>query len=58
MKNGGILRGFRYFYHQTVTTKQIEDYLSKQAELICQWFFNQYLEIPNTKLEYAVRITN
>jgi transposase-like protein len=26
------IEGFKqYFYHQTVTTKQIEDYLSKQA---------------------------
>jgi aminopeptidase N len=26
-----IERFKQYFYHQTVTTKQIEDYLSKQA---------------------------
>jgi hypothetical protein len=28
-----IKRFEQYFYHQTVTTKQIEDYLSKQAEI-------------------------
>lgn len=31
------------FYHQTVTTKQIEDYLSVQTGIDLQEFFDQYL---------------
>ena len=50
----GILRGLNStFYHQTVTTKQIEDYLSKKVGLDLNPFFNQYLRdtrIPT--LEY------
>ncbi|MEC5167312.1 aminopeptidase N [Flavobacterium sp. PL11] len=39
-----ILRGLNStFYHQTVTTKQIEDYISKEAETNLNSFFNQYL---------------
>jgi aminopeptidase N len=39
-----ILRGLNStFYHQTVTTKQIEDYLSKNSGLDLTSFFNQYL---------------
>lgn len=39
-----ILRGMnKEFYHQTVTTKQIEDYLAKQSGLDLTAFFNQYL---------------
>ncbi|POY38794.1 peptidase M1 [Flavobacterium alvei] len=39
-----ILRGLNStFYHQTVTTKQIEDYLSKAVGLDLNPFFNQYL---------------
>ncbi|MBB1194356.1 M1 family peptidase [Flavobacterium sp. SOK18b] len=53
----GILRGLNStFYHQTVTTKQIEDYLSKQAGIDLSMVFNQYLRdtrIP--KLEYTVK---
>ncbi|TDE05607.1 M1 family metallopeptidase [Flavobacterium hiemivividum] len=49
-----ILRGLNStFYHQTVTTKQIEGYLSDQAGLDLQSFFDQYLRdtrIPT--LEY------
>ncbi|UQD57026.1 M1 family metallopeptidase [Flavobacterium sp. K5-23] len=49
-----ILRGLNStFYHQTVTTKQIEDYLSEQAGLDLKTFFDQYLRdtrIPT--LEY------
>ena len=58
-----ILRGLNStFYHQTVTTKQIEDYLSKNVGLDLNPFFNQYLRdirIPtfeykfkDNKLEY------
>lgn len=49
-----ILRGLNTtFYHQTVTTKQIEDYLSSEVGLDLNPFFNQYLRdtrIPT--LEY------
>ncbi|MCK8142661.1 M1 family metallopeptidase [Flavobacterium sp. I-SCBP12n] len=49
-----ILRGLnKTFYHQTVTTKQIEDYLSTATGMNLNSFFNQYLRdtrIPT--LEY------
>jgi aminopeptidase N len=49
-----ILRGLNStFYHQTVTTKQIEDYLSIEIGIDLSTFFNQYLRdtrIPT--LEY------
>ncbi len=49
-----ILRGLnKTFYHQTVTTKQIEDYISDQSGIDLTEFFNQYLrttKIPT--LEY------
>jgi len=52
-----ILRGLNAeFYHQTVTTKQIEDYLSEQSGIDLTAFFNQYLrttEIPT--LEYSIK---
>ncbi|WP_461489235.1 M1 family metallopeptidase [Pontibacter sp. HJ8] len=52
----GILRGLnRDFYHQTVTTKQIEDYLSKHSGKDLTRFFDQYLRdtrIP--ELEYRL----
>lgn len=39
-----ILRGLNTtFYHQTVTTKQIEDYMSTNAGLNLDKIFNQYL---------------
>ncbi|MCF8714768.1 M1 family metallopeptidase [Joostella atrarenae] len=51
-----ILRGLnKDFYHQTVTTKQIEDYLSEKTGIDLHAFFNQYLrttKIPN--LEYKI----
>lgn len=50
-----ILRGLnREFYHQTVTTDQIETYLSTHTGKDLTAFFNQYLrssQIPN--LEYS-----
>ena len=50
----GILRGLnRTFYHQTVTTKQIEEYMSQEVGRDLNPFFNQYLRdtrIPT--LEY------
>ncbi|WP_405576707.1 M1 family metallopeptidase [Winogradskyella sp. Asnod2-B02-A] len=52
-----ILRGLNSeFYHQTVTTKQIEDYLSEQTEIDLTAFFDQYLrttKIPT--LEYEIK---
>lgn len=52
-----ILRGLnRTFYHQTVTTKQIEDYLSNETGIDLTEFFNQYLrttKIPT--LEYTIK---
>jgi aminopeptidase N len=40
----GILRGLgRTFWHQTVTTSQIEDYLSKQSGLDLSRIFDEYL---------------
>lgn len=52
-----ILRGLnKTFYHQTVTTKQIEDYLSKESKIDLTEFFNQYLRdtrIPT--LEYSIK---
>ncbi|WP_296315082.1 M1 family metallopeptidase [Winogradskyella sp. UBA3174] len=39
-----ILRGLNSeFYHKTVTTKQIEDYISKESNIDLTAFFNQYL---------------
>ncbi|MHA7057644.1 M1 family metallopeptidase [Aquimarina sp. M1] len=50
-----ILRGLnKEFYHQTVTTKQIEDFLSEKTNIDLTAFFNQYLRdtrIPT--LEYG-----
>ncbi len=50
----GILRGLNTtFYHQTVTTKQIEEYISQEVGRDLNPFFNQYLRdtrIPT--LEY------
>lgn len=55
-----ILRGLNTtFYHQTVTTKQIEDYLSEKVGMDLNPFFNQYLRdtrIP--KLEYYFENNN
>ncbi|MBT8245446.1 MAG: M1 family metallopeptidase [Winogradskyella sp.] len=51
-----ILRGLnKEFYHQTVTTKQIEDYISNKTKKDFSAFFNQYLRdtrIPT--LEYKI----
>ena len=46
------------FYHQTVTTKEIEDYLSVQTGINLSSFFDQYLRdtrIPT--LEYSIENT-
>ncbi len=51
-----ILRGMNQrFYHQTVTTQQIEEYLSNESNMNLSTFFDQYLrtvEIP--VLEYKI----
>lgn len=49
-----ILRGLnKGFYHQTVTTQQIEDYLSNHTKIDLTEFFNQYLrDIRIPKVEY------
>ncbi|WP_442809389.1 M1 family metallopeptidase [Tamlana sp. 2201CG12-4] len=51
-----ILRGLnRTFYHQTVTTQQIEDYISTQTGIDLTEFFNQYLrDIRIPTLEYSI----
>ncbi|MER2999513.1 M1 family metallopeptidase [Pontibacter populi] len=53
----GILRGLnKEFYHQTVTTKQIEDYLSKHAGRELKPVFDQYLrDVRIPKLEYQIK---
>lgn len=52
-----ILRGLnRTFYHQTVTTQQIENYMSEKTGIDLTEFFNQYLrttKIPT--LEYTIK---
>lgn len=52
-----ILRGLNStFYHQTVTTNQIEDYLSQKIGLDLTTFFNQYLrDIKIPILEYTFK---
>lgn len=51
-----ILRGLnKTFYHQTVTTEQVENYISEQSGIDLSAFFNQYLrtaQIPT--LEYKI----
>ena len=44
------------FYHQTVTTKQIEDFLSKETGFELNPFFNQYLRtIKIPTLEHTIK---
>ena len=52
-----ILRGLNeQFYHQTVTTQQIEAYLSQQIGRPLDGFFDQYLRTTQTPiLEYFVK---
>lgn len=51
-----ILRGLNSnFYHQTVTTKQIEDYISTQAGIDFSKVFDQYLrDVRIPKLAYKI----
>jgi hypothetical protein len=52
-----ILRGLnKAFYHQTVTTGQIENYISKNSGIDLSNVFNQYLrtmQIPHLRYYYA-----
>lgn len=52
-----MLRGLgKEFYHQTVTTKQIEDYIALHTGLDLTAFFDQYLRNKETpKLEYKFK---
>ncbi len=52
-----ILRGLNLdFYHQTVTTEQIENYLSKHIGIKLKPFFDQYLRtIQIPKFEYQIK---
>ena len=46
-----ILKGLNQeFYHQTVTTQQIEDYISKKTKKDLSAFFNQYLRTSDIPL--------
>lgn len=55
-----ILRGLnKEFYHQTVSSKQIEDYISEQSGIDLQEFWDQYLrttKIP--KIEFKIKNEN
>ncbi len=53
----GILRGLnRQFWHQTVDTGQVEDYISQQSGIDCEKFFDQYLRsVKIPKLVYRVK---
>ncbi|KQN33837.1 peptidase M1 [Pedobacter sp. Leaf41] len=52
-----ILRGLnKTFYHQTVTTAQIEDYIAQQSGLKLDKVFDQYLRHTNIPLlEYKIQ---
>ena len=52
-----ILRGLnKTFYHQTVTTKQVEDFLSKETGIDLTKFFNQYVrDVRIPTIEYEIK---
>ncbi len=52
-----VLRGLnKQFYHQTVTTRQIEEYISKKTKIDLTEFFEQYLRTTKIPiLEYAFK---
>ncbi|MBT8182718.1 MAG: M1 family peptidase, partial [Eudoraea sp.] len=52
-----ILRGInKEFYHQTVSTQQIENYLSEQTNIDLSAFFNQYLRTTKIPvLEFTLK---
>jgi hypothetical protein len=47
-----IKRFKQYFYHQTVTTKQIEDYLSSAVGIDLEPFSSVFKRYKSTTLEY------
>lgn len=51
-----ILRGLnKTFYHQTVTTAQVEEYISKESGIDLKEFWNQYLRTTKVpKVEFSV----
>ena len=51
-----ILRGLnKTFYHQTVTSKQVEEFISKESGIDLQEFWNQYLRTTKVpKVEFNV----
>jgi aminopeptidase N len=53
----GILRGLnKTFYHKTVTTKEVEDYISRQADIDLSKVFDQYLRTTQIPvLEYSIK---
>ena len=55
-----ILRGLnKTFYHKTVTTKQVEDYISKESGKDFSKIFDQYLRTTKIPvLEYRDQRTN
>jgi hypothetical protein len=54
------MRGLnKTFYHQTVTSKQVEEYISKQAKFNYSKVFDQYLRtIQVPKLEFYLSDNN
>ena len=52
-----VLRGMQKdFYHQTVTTQQVEEYMAQHTGLELKAFFNQYLrDIRIPVLEYQIK---
>ncbi|MDQ6845499.1 MAG: M1 family metallopeptidase [Bacteroidota bacterium] len=51
-----ILRGLnKTFYHQTVTTRQVEDYISQESKIDLSKIFDQYLRTTKIPvLEYSI----
>lgn len=51
-----ILRGLnKTFYHQTVTTAQVEEYISKESGIDLKEFWNQYLRTTKVpKVEFSI----
>ena len=52
-----MLRGLtKEYYHKTVTTKQVENYIAQHTGLDLTAFFNQYLRTTNVpQLEYYIK---
>jgi aminopeptidase N len=52
-----MLRGLsKEFYHQTVTTQQVEEFIAAHTGLELKAFFNQYLRTADVpEIEYAIK---